>query len=522
MRRSTRSVAALVAVVSMALAVSMAGIVSIAGSARAGGPISWTYPGCAVEQGRPPSPDTLQGCIDGATAGDSIEITTNAPIAESPSINKTLTLFGSPGFSPSMLGFQANASSGSISVVVRHLTLANQVLVHFTGGTGHSLTLDDVTITPGNTGFPAVVSIDTSVPAAFTVSRSSLQYTGRFAAGIYLVAEQTSGLVTLTAVGNRISGKGNTAGGAGIEMDVVGAGNVRADLLNDSIWDTDSCTCGAAAGISIYPQGTGTVDVNVVGATIEHSFGAALYVRNSVPAGGHIALDVFNSIFSHAAGSGINLDSSGGAVSRLTLRAGNNDFSANGSANILEGRSPGAGNLAVGPKFVNVATGDLRLLATSPLLNRGVVCSPGGVANLDAAGNGRLFGKSVDIGAYERGAGAPTGVALVGTSGADTLTGTAGADIICGMGGGDTLSGLGGNDYLNGGPGNDILNGGPGTDILIGGSGNDQLVGGPGNDTLCAKDGVRANDSLNGGPGTDGYQADSGDHLTTVEHAITC
>ena len=84
-----------------------------------------------------------------------------------------------------------------------------------------------------------------------------------------------------------------------------------------------------------------------------------------------------------------------------------------------------------------------------------MVCSPGGIENLDAAGHGRLSGDGVDLGAFELGAGSPTGVAEVGTSAANSLSGTAGDDILCGMGGGDTLKGNGGADWIDGGTGTD-------------------------------------------------------------------
>ena len=157
------------------------------------------------------------------------------------------------------------------------------------------------------------------------------------------------------------------------------------------------------------------------------------------------------------------------------------------------------------------ATGNLALRPSSPVIDEGVTCSPGGVAGPDAAGNNRRFGPSVDMGAYEFGAGQP-GLVLVGTSGPDLLTGGPGNDILCGYGGGDTLNGKGGNDYLAGGNG---------LDRLHGGLGNDRLYGGPANDLLCAKDGS-GGDYLNGGRGTDSYRADRGDVKVSVERLGNC
>src|SRR5262249_39916254 len=156
----------------------------------------------------------------------------------------------------------------------------------------------------------------------------------------------------------------------------------------------------------------------------------------------------------------------------------------------LAGHSLGPHNLAVAPGFMDEPFGDLRLKPMSALIDRGIVCSPGGVQNLDAAGHGRLSGTSVDMGAFERGAGPPTGIALVGGSAGDTVTGTNGADILCGLGGGDTL---------NGGAGGDRLDGGAGADVVVGGAGPDRLFGGAGDDTcLDAVDG-HTTDSVDGG-----------------------
>lgn len=374
----------------------------------------------------------------------------------------------------------------------------------YSGGTGHSLTINHVRVVQNASSSSSGpgISLDAQAPSTYSVTNSFVSFSNEWS-GIGLYGS-SSGAVTFQAIGNYITALGATYAGSGIELDSTTTGSLRADIMNNAIWDVANCNCGGASGMFLYPQDTLTMNVNVVGNTFEAVKSEGLDVRNSLAAGGHATVNLFNNVFSHSTSAALDLDDSGSVPARVVLHAGYNDYYKNAFANFLGGRSAGTGNLAVGPKFVNVATGNLQLLATSPLINKGQVCSPGGVANLDAAGNGRLFGMSVDIGAYERGAGVPTGVALVGTSGNDTLTGTPGNDIICGMGGNDTLYGMGGNDYINGGPGND------------------KLYGGPGNDTLCAKDGVHGNDIVNGGPGTDGYSADPGDHLSGVEHTVTC
>ena len=251
--------------------------------------------------------------------------------------------------------------------------------------------------------------------------------------------------------------------------------------------------------------------ISIVGNTLDRIGSHGISLRNDVTASGHVTLNVFDNVVSHAHGSGLEVNS--GVRSTLTFHAGYNDFYANTDPNFLEGRSAGPGNHHKDPRYVNCSKGDLRLRPSSPLIDEGLTCSSGGLANLDASGNGRLSGKSVDMGAYERGAGSPTGVVRLGTSAADTLTGTGGRDILCGFGGKDVLKGLAGADYLDGGSSDDKL---------TGGSGSDRLLGGSGKDRLCARDGVHGNDVLNGGSSTDSGDRDSGDSESSVEHSTSC
>lgn len=71
---------------------------------------------------------------------------------------------------------------------------------------------------------------------------------------------------------------------------------------------------------------------------------------------------------------------------------------------------------------------------------------------------------------------APTGLNLVGTSGADVLQGGAGADTLQGANGSDRLFGLDGSDKIDAGGGADTLSGGAGADTLTGGAGSDHFV----------------------------------------------
>jgi len=56
----------------------------------------------------------------------------------------------------------------------------------------------------------------------------------------------------------------------------------------------------------------------------------------------------------------------------------------------------------VNPQFLNLTTPDLQILPTSPAVNAGIDLGSTVVGSLDFAGNPRLHGITIDIGAYEQ------------------------------------------------------------------------------------------------------------------------
>ena len=250
-------------------------------------------------------------------------------------------------------------------------------------------------------------------------------------------------------------------------------------------------------------------DVNIVGNTIERSAGNGIQQRNGLTTG-RLFLDVFNNIFSHNDSSPISLNS--GNPGTLVFRGGFNDFFANGNPNNFDGKPAGPGNLTLGPRFVNPTANDFRLRSDSPLINKGFTCSPGGIANPDAAGRHRLNGPTVDMGAFENGGAAITGVVRLGTDGKDTLIGSGGRDVLCGYAA---------EDKLVGGPGHDYIDGGAGPDRITPGLGVDRALGGAGDDLLCMRDNA-GGDVANGGPGNDKAHTDAGDIRIAVERSGAC
>lgn len=489
------------AVVMVALAAAQ--LVGSPGPVAAGGPAHWTFPDCGLGSGT-----TLQQCVDNASPGDYIEIHTDTPTGGA-TINKSLTIWPDTGFRPTVGPLTVNITSGTAELLFQDLTVNGAVTVSLTGGTNHHVVINRLDVT--ETTLDAI-HLGTFVPATFEVTDTSATNTGSEADVIEVEALQPApGLVTARLIGNRFSGAGNAMAGVGIVVGVNNSGTIHADIYNNVVHDVARGGGNFGSSLWINAENSTTTVANVVGNTFERSGGEGMIVRTLLNGVGSLSVDAFDNIFSNAAQAAVRMQDT--TPARVTMRAGYNDFNANGRPNRLEGQSLGTNNKAVAPDYVDEPAGDLRLTSTSPLIDQGRVCTAGGLANLDAAAHGRLAGVSTDMGAYERGAGVPTGIAVVGTDDADTMSGTDGADIICGLGGADVLHGNRGGDYIDGGPG---------PDVLIGGHGQDRLFGGSGDDLLCAHDGVSGNDELAGGSGDDSYSADSGDSKSQLEHATTC
>ena len=493
----------------LACAIAMTGLLLLGPgrvSAALGGVL--TYPGTC------PSGQNLQYCIDNAASiGGTIALDQNDLSSESALITKSLTLRAAAGFSPELDRVSVNddGSTAAMTVMVRNVTVLNDIEGTFTGGDGHSLIVDHVTVAQTDPRDADGISFDAGAPSRLRVTHSHIAFANEF--GGIGVGGTWTGLVTVQLIGNTLTAHGAHDAGSGIWFEPSHADQLQADVMNNAIWDVASCNCGASAGVSMYPLDQSVVTLNLVGNTVDRSRTDALGIRNGLTVGGRVTVNAFDNILADSTGAAIAIDNSGGTASLAVLHAGYNDEFNNAAADDIGSRSAGPGNLAANPHFQAHLTGNLRLTGSSPLIDQGLVCSAGGVAIFDAAGNDRVHGNSVDLGAYEFGSTKANGEALVGSSAADTLSGGPGDDILCGAGGSDKLFGNGGNDYIVGGAGNDLLVGGPGADRLFGGSNAD---------TLCAKDGVGGNDHVAGGPGNDGYRADAGDVIEGVEFKATC
>ncbi len=460
-------------------------------------------------------PGTLQRCINSVSRGDTVIVVEDSHDEGFISITKSLALKAGGAFHPMLDGVQAvgDLGHGLIAITVQGFEVDGSVS-GYPADVGDSVTFRnlDVRQAPGDSD--AALYADAEAPGTFvTMERNTVHGDNHQSEAIEVILQATSGTVDVRVVGNQVDNHGSSESGGGILVNNSDAGAVQAVVDGNSVWDVGQCGCGASPGIGIEGGAASGVTVaDAVGNIIDRAQVVSLWVDvddNGLGPQHLLTVHAFDNVITHAVEPLAILD---GSPSRLRFDAGTSDCFADGTSD-LSGHSPGTGNLAVDPRYYDAPFGNLRLKPASPLIDRGLVCSPGGIENLDAAGHGRLSGDGVDLGAFELGAGAPTGVALVGTSGADSLTGTAGADIVCGMGDSDTLKGGAGADWIEGGAGADRLSEGPGADRLFGGAGNDPC--------LNTADG-HGGDSIDGGTGTDHYRSNQGDSVVHAAVRSNC
>lgn len=473
---------------------------------------TWTWPSASCAS-------TVQACIDAAASGDTVVIDSDAIIGLPLQIvDKGLTLRAAAGRHPSIapspsfglpaLTIRTASPPGAMIVTVQDIRFAGQVWVQLLHGSGHDVTFRRVRIdVPADAAVLSAAALDvvSTVFSSFEFLDGAVTTAIPGAVGISLDAAPTDSYVHFRVVGVRVQLKGPTSE-SGLRVAGEGpGGSVRAEIFNNVIYRTSRCGCSAPAVHLVGAGGTTTV-IFFVGNTIDRVGPGAtgLLVHDTLPSGQSMLVRAFNNILSHVDGYGIWIAAD--HPSTLRFNADYNDFYDISLGNHLGGFSLGSENLHLPPKFVDEPAGKLALKASSPLIDRGLTCTPAGQAGPDIAGNNRRAGKSVDIGAYEHGAGEP-GLIVIGGSNDEELNGGSGSDILCGYAGGDLMDGAGGGDFIDGGKG---------PDFLIGGRGNDRLFGRAGGDLLCALD-AGGGDYLNGGPGTDMFRANAGDTLVSVE-----
>jgi hypothetical protein len=91
--------------------------------------------------------------------------------------------------------------------------------------------------------------------------------------------------------------------------------------------------------------------------------------------------------------------SAGSASSAQFIWNGKTD---NGFSSFQSGTGNDSHSLFANPQFLSLTTPDLQVAATSPAVNAGTNLGATVVGTLDFAGNPRVQGANIDIGAYEQ------------------------------------------------------------------------------------------------------------------------
>jgi hypothetical protein len=409
--KSLRSTAALIA----------AGIVSLlAVSATSAATLTW--PGAA------PCNTTLQACIDAAAAGDTVEIATNTPIGESPSIDsKSLTLRAAAGFTPS-------------------LTAYNYVLAVTSGSAAHTFTIQGITLTVGFIGIgqggtgPMTANIwNNTVLETFSYGEAVRIWAGNVSPPptrgdiFYSVLDnqltvavgsqntgvsiQANDMANSTGVirGNRIVMQGADQGSAidlanGSRMmtvDVIGniisgtnydsgislfqyapGGTINARVVNNLVTGQNG-NVGAPAAISVNDS-QGTLNFSLINNTLSDNR-LGILVSGRLDLGAAMNGVVANNIVANSSQTGISID-----TDFETTVTNNYNLFFNNPNNWF---TPGPNTLFSDPQFVG--GGNYRLQFFSPAVNAGSNgLVPSGITT-DLDGNARIV-CFADMGAYER------------------------------------------------------------------------------------------------------------------------
>jgi hypothetical protein len=382
----------------------------------------FTYPG------PDPCSTTLQACIDGAGVGDTVQIGTNSPINESPSLTKSLVLRAAAGFAPVLSqNHTITATSSGVTnntFTIQGFTLQRGIInvVHSSTGVltvyieGNTIlesftTNPAITVRAGNVSPPVMGDMDFKIlNNEITVPTSGFSETEGIS-----IQSGNNPAATGVIKGNTIVMKGNSQGAAidlangdnTLVVDVIGniisgsnyddgiflfqfspGGSTTARIINNLVTGQNGNT-GNPAAVAIDGD-QGTLNVLVVNNTIVNNRrGVSITGRQDL--GGVIHGDVANNIIVYNSQSGLVIDP---------------DFASTvtNSFNLLYKNhfdmSPlGAGTLKKNPKFIG--TDDYRLQSGSPAVNKGSNVKVPVDVTTDLNGNPRIVSGTVDMGAFE-------------------------------------------------------------------------------------------------------------------------
>ncbi|PYM13804.1 MAG: hypothetical protein DMD81_20020 [Candidatus Rokuibacteriota bacterium] len=364
-------------------------VLGSANAADAAAPL--TFPGAA------PCNTTLQACITGASAGDTIQIATNGPIAESPNVPKSLTIQPAAGFVPVVNGSFFLSSTGTpADITVQNLTINGTVRgspgtadlsVHILNNTisisgGFSVAID---VSSGT--FPPYGNVTSEIRGNTVTVTGGGQ--GNQCIGILgnaIIALNGPGeAMTADIIGNRVDATGTNDGIECRNFQQAPNSTLDCRIINNLVTGQLS-EAGFPGAIVVSADGFSPITVQVVNNTVANNQGG-IGVSARTDLGASITGVVANNIIANSSSSGLFIDSSV-AVSNnnnLLFHNGFNDF------------TPGPVTLHLNPKFV----GGFHLASDSPAINAGSNAQVPPDITTDLDGNARIQFSVVDIGAFE-------------------------------------------------------------------------------------------------------------------------
>jgi hypothetical protein len=401
-------------------------LLSAAGAAQAATTYYWPELPLASS---PPCNSTLQACIDGTAAGDTVVILGAVQpdlvhrygavrIDEDITITHALTLSGDPAvdaiFSSGRSITVSTPSSGDVSTALNHLVLnGGSILVQDRSPTASTFTITDIRMHEIRAGAGCAIDVLGSGTVTQTVNiggnvlEFSHPYASGFPGGICVLGG--SGTLTTSIYNNHIRSdnaalflgisqnngnaggtatiSGNTVLGSGFDWGIstgpVPGAPAGAIYVHDNfVSGQNGAHVGDTGALLVHPQGS---DVHLTNNTLVHSARGLQVVNDSGTAPtGRIAnnLIAFNGV-------GINVP-----VAFASISNGNNLVYGNGS-NFY---TPGPGTLTLDPQINGYA--DARPRPGSPAIDAGNNADvPGFSADADA--EPRIANGTVDIGAYE-------------------------------------------------------------------------------------------------------------------------
>lgn len=402
-----------------------------------------TYPGAA------PCNTTLQACVTGAAAGDTIQIAQNTLIAETVTVDKSLVIEPAVGFTPQVQYIFVGAAATSIDLTVRGMTGGWGVRGGLGPGGGNlTLTVENNSFTAQT--FPAIEISDGSAPGSYgTLSLAARGNTITTTGSGFGCTSGISAIATMTTLAAEIVGNtvlandlsqcagietvvGNVGGGsARIYRNTVRGANFDAGILmrhfGANVGVATTPLVGTAAGNLIVGQNgnVGAPGGIVLSADGNNAALQAQVINNTVALGrtgvlasartdlgGNISGQIANNVVVQNSNYDIGIDTG------LALLANDHNLvTALGGTFV-----PGAGTLVGDPRFVDPAGGNFRLLSDSPAINTGRNSALPVDYTIDLDSAARTQQAIVDLGAYESAFAPPIAAAVpVPTTGRTAL-----------------------------------------------------------------------------------------------------